>query len=53
MWIFSTSPPVSPSPYEVVKGEGEKKKEGLAPLFNTPHKELNLNHLGKEGFREA
>ncbi len=32
--IFSTSPPVSPSPYEVVKGEGEEREEGLAPLLN-------------------
>jgi len=33
---MSTSPPLSPSPYEVVKGEGEDTGEGLTPLLNAP-----------------
>jgi len=34
--IFSTSPPYSPSPYEVVKGEGEDIERGAAPLLDAP-----------------
>jgi hypothetical protein len=32
-FVFRTSPPLSPSPF---KERGRNKKEGLAPLLNTP-----------------
>jgi len=33
--LLSTSPPVSPSPYEVSKERGKKKKEGRKPLLDS------------------
>ena len=38
---LSTSPPVSPSPYEVSKERGKKKKEGLPPLLDAPGKTMD------------
>jgi len=49
-YSFSTSPPVSPSPYEVSKERGNNKKEGYQPPLaaHFPSKSLSISLCERE-----